>query len=424
VPKITHLLTDIKIRNWISKGDALARSDGDGLTFTLSAAGTATWVLRYRIGKGRRKELTLGNYPDISLAMAREKSRVARVAVDEGRDPALEKQEEKARSLAAWLIRDLLNDYREKCLVPAAFAANTIKYRNYDYDQVVLPALGARHVERIASADIVSMLFECNRTWTITKRILTSVSKLLDHACGLRIISSNPCAGIRLSALKGSRPPVRKRVMLTEEELKTLLPGIEFIGDENAMAFRILLATCVRGIELAKARKEHVFLNEGYWWVPDENVKTRTGFVVPLVPVVVEWFRALFEWSGNSEFVLPARHERRRRNVGGDTHVAPTTLWAAITRAFDRGDISITKFTPHDTRSTAKGHMRNMGISREISEIALNHKLRGVEGIYDVREEIPERREAMTKWADFIVACEAGVPSLNAPTLLQFRSAS
>ncbi|KAF1034257.1 MAG: Prophage integrase IntA [Herbaspirillum frisingense] len=368
-------------------------------------------MLRYRIGKGRRRELTIGNYPDISLAAAREKARSYRVAIDEGRDPAIEKQEEKQRVQAAWLMRELVGDFREKCLVPSAYAANTIKYRNYDLDGVVLPALGSRPVQRITAVDVVAMLTDCNRTWTITKRILTTTSKLFDHACGLQIIASNPCVGIRLSALKGKRPAVRKRVMLTEKELRVLLPGADFIGEENAMAFRILLATCVRGIELARARKEHVFLDRGLWWVPDEDVKTRSGFLVPLVPIVVEWFRALFEWSGESEYVLPARHERRRRNAGGDTHVGPTTLWAAITRAFKRGDISITKFTPHDTRSTAKGHMRNMGISNAISEIALNHKVRGMEGIYDVREEIPERREALTKWAEFIVACETGMPA-------------
>ena len=41
------------------KGDTVAKSDGDGLTFTLSNAGTASWVLRYRLN-GRRKEVTLG----------------------------------------------------------------------------------------------------------------------------------------------------------------------------------------------------------------------------------------------------------------------------------------------------------------------------------------------------------------------------
>ena len=48
----------------------LAKADGDGLTFTLSAAGVAGWILRYRHG-GRRRELTIGRYPDIGLAEAR-----------------------------------------------------------------------------------------------------------------------------------------------------------------------------------------------------------------------------------------------------------------------------------------------------------------------------------------------------------------
>src|SRR5690606_27388402 len=103
-----------------------------------------------------------------------------------------------------------------------------------------------------------------------------------------------------------------------------------------------------------------------------------------------------------SDYLLPARQERRRRNKGGDTHVGATTLWAAICRAFDRKEIEVRRFTPHDTRSTAKGHLRNLGFSREISEVALNHVLVGMEKLYDVREEIPERRVALEKWAGFI----------------------
>lgn len=406
--KLGNLLDDIQIKHWIAKREPVAKSDGDGLTFTLSKAGTATWVLRYRFA-GRRKELTLGNYPDMTLAMARKKAREHRVAIDTGGDPAALKQEEKSRSRDAWLVRDLLVDYRAKRLLPSEFAEKTITYRNYDYDQVILPKLGTREVRKVTATDIVDMIINCKRSWTICKRILTATGQLFDHACGQRLIASNPCTGISLKAVLGARPPVRKRVMLSEEELRTLLPTIEDIGTDNALAFRILLATCVRGVELVKARKEHIDFERGTWWVPDESVKTRQGFLVPLVPVVQQWFRDLFALAGESDWVLPARTERRIRRLG-DTHVSTTTLWAAITRAFERGDIEIRKFTPHDTRSTAKGHMRNMGISREISEIALNHTLKGMEGIYDVREEIPERREALAKWAGFIVACETWEP--------------
>jgi integrase len=414
VAKTTNLLSDIQIKRWIAKGEPAAKSDGDGLTFTLSKGGTAAWVLRYRIG-GRRKELTLGNYPDLGLAAAREKARAHRVAVDEGRDPAAEKQEQKTRAMAAWTMRELVVDYREKCLQGGNLAPGTIKYREYDLEDVVLPRLGSRDVQRVTTTDIVSVLIDIKRTWTITRRIKTTLTQVFDHAIALRIIPANPCAGVKLTALKGPRPPVRKRVMLSEEELRKLLPDIEVIGVENALAFRILLATCVRTSELVKTKKTDIDLDNGAWWVPDENVKTRAGFLVPLTPTVVGWFRELIELSGGSDYLLPARQERRRRNKGGDTHVAETTLWAAICRAFDRQEIEVRRFTPHDTRSTAKGHLRNLGFSREISEVVLNHVLEGMERVYDVRQEIPERRVALEKWASFIVACEKGEPA-PAPT--------
>lgn len=401
----TNLLDDIQLRRWIAAGERIARSDGDGLTFTLSAAGTATWVLRYRIG-GPQKEVTIGNYPDVTLAEARKTARKLRAAIDSGDDPAVEKRQEKARVTKIATVRQLVEDFKGKKL--GGLAVDTVRYRIWDLDKIILPKLGSLPVDQVQPADVVHMIETANRTWTISKRILTSAKMLFAHACGLRLINVNPVVGIDLVALRGPRPPVRRRVMLTEPELRTLLADIEDIGTENALALRILLATCVRSTELATARWEYVDLDAGRWIVPEQNVKVRRAFMVPLTPTVVGWFRQLQELAGTSDWVLPARQERRRRNQGGDTHVGKTTLWAAIQRAFERGDIDIRRFTPHDTRSTAKGHMRNLGVSSDVSELALNHKLKGMEGIYDVREDIPERRVALELWAAFLDSCASG----------------
>lgn len=397
-----HLLSDMQIRRWVSKGEPVAKSDGAGLTFTLSKAGTASWILRYMIA-GRSRELTLGNYPDLSLSAARKLAAEKRVAVDQGNDPAAQKRQEKRASRDAWTVRELAKDYIAKSLDSGEYAEDTVYYRKWDLDNVILPRFGPAEVRTITPEEVVDMLERCGRSWTVQKRILTSVGKLFDHAIGRQMIRVNPAAGIKLTALMGPRPPVRKRIMLSEEELRTLLAGIEDIGTENALALRILLATCVRSVELVKARWENVDLERGTWFVPDDSVKTRVGFLVPLTPTVAEWFRKLQLLAEGSEWVLPARRKRRE-----GLHVGRSTLWAAITRAFERGEIDVRRFTPHDTRSTAKGHMRNLGVSREISEIALNHALKGMEGIYDVREEIPERRQALELWAAFIAACERG----------------
>lgn len=397
-----NLLSDIQIRRWMSAGAPIAKSDGGGLTFTLSKAGTASWVLRYMLS-GRAKELTLGNYPDLSLSAARKLAAEHRVAVDKGQDPAAQKRQERLASRAAWTVRELARDYIDKALRLEQFAEDTIYYRKADIDNVILPYFAPLEVRAVSPEDIVDMLEKSGKTWTVQKRILTSASKLFDHAIGRQLIRINPTAGIKIAALLGPRPPVRKRVMLSEADIRTLLAGIDDIGRENALAFRILLATCVRGVELVKARWSDIDFERGTWFVPDESVKTRTGFLVPITPTVAGWFKQLRDLADGSDWVLPGRSTRR-----ANSHVGRTTLWAAITRAFERGDLEIQRFTPHDTRSTAKGHMRNLGVSREISEIALNHTLKGMEGIYDVREEIPERRQALELWAAFLVACERG----------------
>ena len=186
--------------------------------------------------------------------------------------------------------------------------------------------------------------------------------------------------------------------MLSEDDLRVLLATIDTLGTENGLALRILLATCVRTNELVTAQWKNIDLENGSWFVPDELTKTRTGFLVPLTPPVVAWFRRLHELAGNSPYVLPARVTRKLGQP-----ITTRTLWAAITRAFDTGRLKIAKFTPHDTRSTAKGHMRNLGISEFDTERALSHAIGGVSGIYDVRKEIPEKRLALQKWADFLL---------------------
>ncbi|VVE36369.1 integrase [Pandoraea horticolens] len=205
MPRIFNALDDIQIRHWIAKGEPVAKADGDGLTFTLSKNGTATWVLRYSRG-GRRRELTLGNYPDLTLAAARKASRAHRVAIDNGDDPAAEKKLEKARTLEAWTVNQLCDDFAEKVLVPP-LADVTIYQHEWNMKTFIRPRLGSIEVRAVKPSDIVFILDDSKRTWQITKRMLTTMRMLFSHAQGKRLIEVNPCFGIDLRALIGNPPP-------------------------------------------------------------------------------------------------------------------------------------------------------------------------------------------------------------------------
>lgn len=403
--KQLHLLTNTQLRHWITQALPVAKADGGGLTFTLSSAGTASWILRYYQG-GKRKEVTLGNYPDISLSDARRLASAKRAAVDGGADPAKEKAASKQKAATVeWTVARLAEDYQKKRLAPGSFAAGTIYYRNADLSRVIIPKIGSRPVASITGPDIVQMLRDADDTWTISKRVLTTASKLFEHAAGLHLVSIDPCAGVSLVSLFGPRPPVKKRVMLSEDDLRTLLATMDTLGTANALALRVLLATCVRTNELVTAKWENIDLENGTWFVPDELTKTRRGFDVPLTPPVAGWLRELRALAGGSPFVLPARVAHKEGEP-----ITTRTLWAAITRAFDSGRLTVTKFTPHDTRSTAKGHMLNLGISDYDTERALSHAIKGVAGIYDVRAEIPEKRRALQRWADYLLSLTTQPP--------------
>ncbi|MEX3690844.1 tyrosine-type recombinase/integrase [Paraburkholderia sp. BR14263] len=393
-----HVLDELQLRRWLAAGEPVARADGDGLTFTLSDTRAATWVLRYSRGS-RRREMTLGSYPELTLSEARKQTRMYRARIDAGEDPATDRKVEKARVRAAMTVSKLCDDFEDK-RYPDLSHSSVSQYK-WLIATLVKPAIGALDAHVVRPSDVVYMIECAGRPWSTSKALLGLTRQVFAHAIGKRLIDVNPAAGIDLSTIKGKQPAKRKRIMLSENELATVLPGLDDkLGRQDGLMFRILLATCVRQAELVRSRKDAIDLARGSWLIEADTTKTREAFLVPLAPLVVEWMCELIAMAGDSEWLCPAR-----RSTSHSGRVGRSVLQHAIRRAFEREDFDVRRFTPHDTRSTAKGHLRNLGFSREISEIALNHKLPGIEGVYDVREEIPERRHAMEAWAKFISDC-------------------
>ncbi len=399
-------LTDVQIRNWIKAGDPVAKADGDGLTFTLSAKGTAAWVLRYRFG-GKARELTIGRYPDISLSKARELAAEARVQIQQGRDVAREKQKATIERAAAKTLRELAADYMSKAF--PHLAANTIKQRRHHIEGVILPKLGSLPAREVMTADVVALVEAVGKkSVNVAELVFTAVSEIFKHGLARHVVTANPCAGISVSAICGKPEPKRQRLKLTEDELRVILPALPGIGAENAIAVKIQLATCVRLGELAKAEWAHVDFDRAEWFVPDQNSKTGRGFTIPLPPPVVGWFRELEPFACGSRFVLPARQVRRTRNHGGEVHFEQRAMNAMLHKLCEKLGDKVRRFTPHDLRSTARSHLAALGVNILVAERCLNHSLGGLIAIYDQHDYMTERRAALELWTDFILACEAG----------------
>jgi integrase len=401
-------LSDVQIRHWIKASRPIAKAQGEvpGLTFTLSAKGTATWVLRYRYGN-KPRELTIGRYPDYSIKRAKEEALEARVKIQKGIDVARAKQLDNTQRAAARSFRQLATDYMEKAF--PRLAANTVKQRRHHIEDVILPKLGGLPARDVTTADVVALVEAVGkRSKNVAELVFTAISEIFKHGVARHVATTNPCAGISVSAICGKAEPRRQRLKLTEAELRAMLPALPSIGAENALAVKIQLATCVRIGELAKAEWAHVDFDRAEWFIPDANSKTGRGFTVPLVPVVAGWFKELETLSCGSRFVLPARQLRRRQNHGGQVHFEQRALNSMLHKLCDRLGDKVRRFTPHDLRSTARSHLSALGVNVIVAERCLNHSLGGLIAVYDQHDYMDERQAALEKWTAFIKACEAG----------------
>ncbi len=387
-------LSDRQLEEWKRKGAPVkGKSDGDGLTFTLSLAGTATWVFRYRYG-GRQRELTLGNYPDMSLRAARMAARAARVKVDQGADVASEKRLSKREAALAGSFRELATDYLERA-GPALSKTTAQETKRY-IDKDIVPRIGYLAATEVSGADIVLLVERiAERSDPVARRAFEIVSVIFAHGVAKHMVRNNPCAGLKLSAILGPRPVRRPRVMLAEGHLRALMAALPGIGKTNALAAKILLATCVRKGELLRARWEHVDLESAAWSIPAEHSKSGKGYAIPLAPAVAGWFEALRRDSAGSVWVSPGQRGE---------HLSRTTLNVAL----ERLEGEFPKFSPHDLRSTARSHLARLGVSLIVAERCLNHSLGGLVSVYDQHDYLDERRRALELWANVLTEAEAG----------------
>jgi integrase len=398
-------LTDIQLRNWIKAGQPVAKSDGEGLTFTLSAKGTAAWILRYYVA-GKARELTLGRYPDISLTKAREIAAAKRAEVQQGIDPAAEKRKAEHAAANAWTFRKLADDYMEKAA--DRLAENTLYGRKQQLRDYVYPKIGGIAAADVSPAEIVDIV-ECAsvKSLHVARLVLIVIREVFAHGIARHVVTQDPCAHIKAKAIIGGTKQQRERVMLTDPEIAAMLATLpQVMSRPNALMVRILLATGARIGELAQAEWKNVNFEAAEWTIPPEHSKNKRAFVVPLPALVVGWFAELQAMAFGSRYVLPIRS--RNHGGDGDAPMEPTTLNAALNGLAGALGEKCRRFTPHDLRSTCRSHLGMLGVDVLIAERCLNHSLGGLVAVYDKHDYLNERRRALELWAAKLATIEAG----------------
>lgn len=406
-------LTDVAIRNWIKAGELFeGRSDGEGLSLRYRERDSAPrWLFRYQMG-GQARVLQLGSYRDLSLADARKTAKEMRARVALGFDVAAEKKERKQEAAAkidavrnAVTVAMLADQYLTARIIGRWKHPNIVRSR---IERDIKPAIGSLTLADVRPSHIDAMLKGIVKRGapTMATDVLRWVKRMFDYAIKREMVLTNPAAAFDPSDA-GGKEDVRQR-WLTRAELVRLLGAMKVAkgwAHENTLTVKLLLMLANRKSELIEAPIKEFDLDEAVWHLPAERTKTGMAIDIPLPHQAVEALRELVRLAGESAWLLPARKMQSRMIP----HIDVNTVNAAMAKSIRplMGD-ECERFTMHDFRRTARTHLEALGTQPHIAERCLNHKLKGVVGIYNRHDYFEERKAALQAWADLLTELEAG----------------
>ncbi|WP_313069125.1 tyrosine-type recombinase/integrase [Atlantibacter hermannii] len=404
-------LTDMQIRAWIKAGERFeGRSDGNGLYLSYRENyKTPVWRFRYKFA-GKSRAMLIGSYAELSLARARETAKELSARVALGYDVAGEKQERKAEALAkieakksALYVSELAAEYFERQILPRWKHPDILRRR---IDKDINPCIGRMRVEDVKPRHIDDMLKSIvdRGAPTIATDVLRWTRRIFDYGIKRHALEINPCSAFEVSDAGGKE--IARDRWLNRSELIKLFQAMrkaKGFSRQNELTFKLLLALCVRKMELCAARWEEFDLDAAIWHLPEERSKNGDAIDIPLPLAAVEWLKELLTFSCNSAWVLPARKMQHRMIP----HIQESTLPVALAKV--RAEMpGVPNFTIHDFRRTARTHLAALGVDPVVAERCLNHKIKGVEGIYNRHQYFNERKAALSLWADLLLTLEQG----------------
>ncbi len=325
---------------------------------------------------GRLRRLTIGRYPTLSLADARNEAREALRQAALGNDPASLKQQERQAGTFGELAGEYIERWAKK------------KKRSWLADQhllerCLLPLFKNVRASEVSRKDARALLETMAETTPIqANRAHSLLSTIYSWANSVDLIEHNPCVGLRKPATENQRDRV-----LTEAELKKVWNAMGAEQSGFASLFKLCLLTVQRsGAEVRRMRWQDIDMDTYWWTIPAEFSKNGLTHRVPMSSPAMRIIETLQD-AARSPWVFPGRSRQEHcQNI--------QIPFRRVRKLAGIMDVRI-----HDLRRTAASLMTGMGIPRLTVSKILNHAEPGVTAVYDRHSYDREKRDALDAWA-------------------------
>ena len=349
----------------------------------------------YRL-EGRLRRLTLGAFPRLGLADARDQARKALHEVAKGVDPAAEKKTGRKAETFAELAAEFLERHAKQ---------HNRRWKETEriIDRELLPGWRNRKARDIHRRDVLAVLDEITARPApmMANGTLAVIRKMYNWAISRDVVEFNPCIAVE----RPGKPRQRDRV-LSQPEIRALWHGLEGarMTREIKFAIKLQLLTAQRIGEVMSARWSDFDFGTGVWTIPAERSKNGLAHRVPLSSSTRQILAELRPITGVSPWLLPSS------NGGG--HMTSGAANRALAR--NLASMGLTKFTPHDLRRTAASGMASLGVTRLAIAKILNHVETGVTAIYDRHSYDNEKRDALALWGNEVLRLVTAAEALLA----------
>jgi integrase len=397
-----------------------------GLMVRVHPSGVISFRFRYKRA-GETFVMVLGEYgkQGISLADAYKMHDQARSEIERALDP-IEEQEKRERAVeqvraeraAAGTVADIVEQFVHRKLKAERWDEESgawVRETKADKKSRIRPRKRPEVAESLLKANLVDKIGK-EKAQDVTKRQLIALlddivdrgapvtanrvysllKQCFEFAAAKDLIPASPMAGV----LRPGGDEVPRDRTLNDDEIRSFWTKLDSakMADPTKLGLRLLLVTAQRRGEITAARWEHFDLDSAIWTIPAELSKNGKEHKVPLSPLAIQILTQLRAITGERPHVLASQHSIKKP----DQSYSERVLSRAVRENADHWEIP--HFTPHDLRRTAASMMTAIGVPRLHVEKVLNHTLSDIAEVYDRHDYFEEKKIALNRWADHLIA--------------------
>ena len=298
-----------------------------GLYLCVSSSGSRSWIARVNVD-GKRREMGLGSFPDVSLSIAREKARAARSDTTMGIDPVAHRKEARSARQALKATQKTFADCAKAYIEAHSDSWRNAKHRAQwpsTFETYVYPTMGTVLVGEVTQAHVMAVLLPIWKTKTQTAtRLRGRIEQVLAWATAAGFRQGENCArwtGLLDQLLpapgKVSKPKHHPAVRV--DDMPAFIKALRQHDGLSPKALEFAVLTAARSGEVRGANWAEIDLEAAVWTVPPERMKAGKEHRVPLSAAAIKLLEAMPRIEG-TELVFPA--PRGGQLVGADSKLS------------------------------------------------------------------------------------------------------